>query len=139
MINWIWLTIVGCIIFFLGMILDDNKNYKMRYFLILVGGLFFLIGLFKDDKLSKQIFRTEKTEIVIQIEDKKEDRHFVGIPGKGGHFVYDYYVIWDDEKTEVSKSIYDNYNIGDTIIVTKTITYKKQDDGTEIIQKIEYN
>ncbi len=84
--------------------------------------------------------REETSQMIITIEDKFEDRHYVGVPGKGGHYETDYYVVFDhDSQIEVDSVTYDKYKKGDSIIISKTTTYKINDDGSTEIEEVEWN
>lgn len=102
--------------------------------------LFFICAAIVASKEYDRTHREETSQMIITVEDKFEDRHYVGVPGKGGHYVTDYYVIFDhDNQIEVDSVTYDKYKKGDSIMISKTTTYKINDDGSTEIEEVEWN
>lgn len=81
-------------------------------------------------------FYSEDNIMVVKVLDKKEDTYATyNVAIKMAQSHHDYYIIWDEGELEVSKSIYDDIDIGDKIIIRKTIIYDKR---TNDIHKIYY-
>ena len=67
-------------------------------------------------------YKTTKT-YVGTISDKNKSSHFVGVVGKGGHFVTNYNMKIKFNNTEVTKDdseLFNKYNIGDKVQVTES-------------------
>lgn len=67
-------------------------------------------------------YKTTKTYIGT-ISAKNKSSHFVGVPGKGGHYETDYDVTIRFNNTEIeedNQKLYDKYKIGDKVRVTES-------------------
>ena len=87
----------------------DNYLYYKEY------------GLFGLDSVYCKYHKPIKYEGVVS--DKSKSSRFVGVPGKGGHCHTDYEItVSYNGKTYTCDDswIYDDYNKGDTVIVTET-------------------
>ena len=74
--------------------------------------------------------------VLIKILDKYKDAYVTYNPTiKMPYTNYEYYIVWDKGKLEVSESEYNDINEGDDILITKTTVYDKR---TDEVYKIYY-
>ena len=74
--------------------------------------------------------------VLIKVLDKYEDTYVTYNPAINmSQTRYEYYIIWDEGKLEVSESEYNDINEGDDILITKTTVYDKR---TNEVHKVYY-
>ena len=74
--------------------------------------------------------------VLIKVLDKYEDTYVTYNPTtKMSYTNYEYYIVWDKGKLEVSESEYNDINKGDDVLITKTTVYDKR---TDEVYKIYY-
>ena len=98
------------------------------------GGLIcFLFGNFIYDNNTLEY---EKADIIITIQDKREDTHIAGTVRRHHYF----FCFNDTEKIEVDVGTYRNFNKGDTIVIKKTYCYRiDRETGERTLEKVTYN
>ena len=106
---------------------------KLCIFLI-GGGL--ICSLFGNFIYDNNTLEYEKADIIITIQDKREDTHIAGKVRRHHYFFY----FNDTEKIEVDEGTYRNFNEGDTIVIKKTYCYRIDRETDErTLEKVTYN
>lgn len=116
------------------------KHFYLRTFLASLVGALLIIPLSGCEDNSSNIKREKVTAVVTEKEYKDSSTRYVGVPGKGGHIQHTpakYYV-----KVEYKdcyhwfndKKLYNNYSIGDEVIVNCQIEIL--DDGRILFEII---
>lgn len=111
-------TFVTAVIIFIGEICNTQDRIIKRtpdYIYVMEYSLYDL-----DSTINK--YRAPKTYIGT-VSAKNRNYHFVGVPGKGGHYETDYDVTIRFNNTEIEENdrkLYDQYHIGDKIQVTES-------------------
>lgn len=108
--------------------------------IICVGILSAVIGLFI---YHFNTIEYEHNEISVTITDKNSRYHKYKnrrYRKKNHNCRRDYYFYFDDNRVKVDHTTYDKYDIGDTIVITETITYRlDRETGEKEIEDISYN
>lgn len=116
-------------------ILGNGSDFAYSAIMVLIGGglICFLFGNFIYDNNTLEY---EKADIIITIQDKREDTHIVGRVRR-----YRYFFCFNDtEKIEVDVGTYRNFNKGDTIVIKKTYCYRiDRETGERTLEKVTYN
>lgn len=85
----------------------------------------------------------EHNEITVTIADKNSRYHAYKnrrYRKKNNNCRRDYYFYFDNNRVKVDHTTYDKYDIGDTIVITETITYRlDRETGEKEIEDISYN
>ena len=128
-------VILGLIIMAIdiGASVFSEKLGKLCILLIGGGLTCFLFGNFIYDNNTLEY---EKADIIITIQDKREDTHIAGKVRR-----HHYFFCFDDtEKIEVDAGTYRNFNKGDTIVIKKTYCYRiDRETGERTLEKVTYN
>ena len=84
----------------------------------------------------------EHNEITVTITDKNSRYHKYKnsrYRKKNNNCRRDYYFYFDDHKVKVDHTTYNKYDIGDTVVITETITYRlDRETGEKEIEDISY-
>ena len=134
------LTFGGLCAFVLGIILAAIFNHFEKVIgecisiaIICVGILSTVIGFSIYDFNTLEY---EHNKIVITITDKSSRSYRSG----KYNLHHDYYFYFDDNRVKVDHTTYNKYDIGDTIVITETITYRlNRETGEKEIEDISYN
>ena len=128
-------VILGLIIMAIGIGGDIFSEKLGKLCILLIGGglTCFLFGNFIYDNNTLEY---EKADIIITIQDKREDTHIVGKVRRHRYF----FCFNDTEKIEVDEGTYRNFNKGDTIVIKKTYWYRiDRETGERTLEKVTYN
>ena len=128
-------VILGLIVMAIGIGKDIfSKEFgKLCAFLIGGGLICFLFGNFIYDNNTLEY---KKADIIITIQDKREDTHIVGTVRRHHYF----FCFNDTEKIEVDAGTYRNFNKGDTIVIKKTYCYRiDRETGERTLERVTYN
>ena len=126
---------LGLIVMAIGIGADifSERLGKLCIFLIGGGLICFLFGNFI---YNNNTLEYEKADVIITIQDKREDTHIVGKVRQHHYFFY----FNDTEKIEVDVGTYRNFNKGDTIVIKKTYCYRiDRETGKRTLEKVTYN
>ena len=128
-------VILGLIVMAIGIGTDIFSEKLGKLCILLIGGglTCFLFGNFIYDNNTLEY---EKADIIITIQDKREDTHIAGKVRR-----HHYFFCFDDtEKIEVDAGTYRNFNKGDTIVIKKTYCYRiDRETGERTLEKVTYN
>ena len=127
--------LLGLIFMAVVVMLGKGSDFAYSAVMVLIGGglICFLFGNFIYDNNTLEY---EKTDIIITIQDKREDTHIVGKVRRHHYF----FCFNDTEKIEVDAGTYRNFNKGDTLVIKKTYCYRiDRETGERTLEKVTYN
>lgn len=117
----------------IGASVFNERLGKLCIFLICGGLICSLFGKFIYDNNTLEY---EKADIIITIQDKREDTYIVGKVRRHHYF----FCFNDTEKIEVDVGTYRNFSKGDTIVIKKTYCYRIDRETDErTLEKVTYN
>lgn len=131
---------LGFILFIIWIVFlfNDKFSEKITVVCIIIAIVFIIVGVILIKVEYYNTHYTETEQMLIVVEDKREESHFVGVTGKGGHYDHDYYICFDGNELEVSNKAYNELKINDKLFVEKCITYEIVEDGDDIITEVKY-
>ena len=127
--------LLGLILMVVVVMLGNGSDFAYSAIMVLIGGglICFLFGNFIYDNNTLEY---EKADIIITIQDKREDTHIVGKVRRHHYF----FCFNDTEKIEVDAGTYRNFNKGDTLVIKKTYCYRvDRETGERTLEKVTYN
>lgn len=127
--------LLGLILMAVFVGLGNDSKFACSAITVLIGGglTCFLFGNFIYDNNTLEY---EKADIIITIQDKREDTHIVGTVRRHHYF----FCFNDTGKIEVDEGTYRNFNKGDTIVIKKTYCYRiDRETGERTLEKVTYN